>query len=121
MRQTFWTSAAVELELEQGRYEARLAARRYEAVDPDRRLVAAELEARWIRRREVQAWKTLGDFDNGGNLPTIPDKEFLLSLAQDLPAVWIAGTDAGLKQKSCAFWWELVVDVDEDKHGDLYV
>ena len=38
---------ALSLELEQVRYEARLAARRYEAVDPDNRLVALELEARW--------------------------------------------------------------------------
>ena len=38
---------AIELELDQARYEARLAARRYESVDPDQRLVAAELEARW--------------------------------------------------------------------------
>jgi hypothetical protein len=38
---------AIELELEQARYEARLAARRYESVDPEQRLVAAELEARW--------------------------------------------------------------------------
>jgi hypothetical protein len=37
---------ALSLELEQARYEARLAARRYEAV-ADNRLVAAELEARW--------------------------------------------------------------------------
>jgi hypothetical protein len=48
MRQHFGEQRrAVELELEQARYEAKLAARRYEAVDPDRRLVAAELEARW--------------------------------------------------------------------------
>lgn len=38
---------AWSLELEQARYEAHLASRRYEAVDPDNRLVAAELEARW--------------------------------------------------------------------------
>src|SRR3954465_2254360 len=38
---------SLSLELEQARYEARLAARRYESVDPDNRLVAAELEARW--------------------------------------------------------------------------
>jgi hypothetical protein len=38
---------ALALELEQAKYQARLAARRYEAVDPDNRLVAAELEARW--------------------------------------------------------------------------
>jgi predicted nucleotide-binding protein (sugar kinase/HSP70/actin superfamily) len=36
----------LELEREQARYEARLASRRYETVDPDNRLVAAELEAR---------------------------------------------------------------------------
>ena len=38
---------ALALELEQAQYQAALAARRYEAVDPDNRLVAAELEARW--------------------------------------------------------------------------
>lgn len=38
---------ALALEVEQARYEARLAGRRYEAVDPLNRLVAAELEARW--------------------------------------------------------------------------
>ena len=38
---------ALELEVEQTRYQAHLASRRYEAVDPDNRLVAAELEARW--------------------------------------------------------------------------
>ena len=38
---------ALALELEQAQYEARLSARPYEAVDPDNRLAAAELEARW--------------------------------------------------------------------------
>ena len=37
----------LELALEQARYEARLACRRYESVDPDNRLVSSELEARW--------------------------------------------------------------------------
>lgn len=32
---------SLELEVEQARYEARLAARRYESVDPEQRLVAA--------------------------------------------------------------------------------
>ena len=39
--------AAVERELEGARYEASLAARRYELVDPAKRHVARELEARW--------------------------------------------------------------------------
>jgi DNA invertase Pin-like site-specific DNA recombinase len=38
---------ALQLEVEHARYDAQLARRRYERVDPDRRLVAAELEARW--------------------------------------------------------------------------
>jgi hypothetical protein len=36
---------SLELERQQAEYDVRLAARRYEAVDPDQRLVAAELEA----------------------------------------------------------------------------
>jgi hypothetical protein len=38
---------ALRLEVEHARYDAQLACRRYERVDPDMRLVAAELEARW--------------------------------------------------------------------------
>ncbi len=38
---------ALTKELEAVRYEASLAARRYELVDPAKRLVARELEARW--------------------------------------------------------------------------
>ena len=110
---------AVELELEQARYEAKLAGRRYEAVDPDRRLVAAELEARWnTALQKVQGLEErVREYDAAGKTPDIPDKEILLSLAQDLPAVWNApGTDAGLKQRIVHILVEeLVADVDEDK------
>jgi hypothetical protein len=37
----------IELALEQARYEAARARRQYDAVDPDNRLVAGELERRW--------------------------------------------------------------------------
>jgi len=110
---------SVELELEQARYEARLAARRYEAVDPDQRLVAAELEARWnatlVKVRELD--DRLREFDLGTNLPAIPDKEVLLSLAQDLPAVWNSPTaDMRLKQRIVrVLIEEIVADVDQDK------
>lgn len=110
---------AVELELEQARYEAKLSARRYEAVDPDHRLVAAELEARWNAAiQKVQGLEDkLRDFDEAGSTPAIPDKEILLSLAQDLPAVWNSpGTDAGLKQRIVrVLVEEVVADVDEEK------
>src|ERR1700741_1025409 len=36
-----------ELELQQARYEASLAERRYAACDPDNRLIAAQLEKTW--------------------------------------------------------------------------
>src|SRR4029077_8066984 len=40
----------VALALEQARYEVARARRQYDAVDPDNRLVAAELEPRWKQR-----------------------------------------------------------------------
>ena len=59
----------------------------------------------------------LRDFDVGTKMPAIPDKEILLSLAQDLPAVWNSpGTEAGLKQRIVRILVEEVVaDVDEEK------
>jgi DNA invertase Pin-like site-specific DNA recombinase len=108
---------SLELELEQARYEARLAARRYEAVDPEQRLVAAELEARWNsalqKQRDLE--DRLAGFDRGINRAPVPNKELLLSLAQDLPAVWNSpSTDMRLKQRIVRILIaEIVVDVDE--------
>jgi hypothetical protein len=77
---------AFELELEQVRYEARLAARRYDAVDPDQRLVAAELEARWNAAlqnvRELE--DILQEFDLAIKSVPMLNKEVLPSLVQDL-------------------------------------
>jgi len=110
---------AQELELEQARYQARLAERRYEQVDPEQRLVARELEARWeAAMRKVQALEErVRHSAESGRASAIPDKEILMSLAQDLPAVWNAPqTDAGLKQRIVRILIrEVVVDVDEAK------
>jgi hypothetical protein len=111
---------ALELELEQARYEARLAARRYENIDPENRLVASELESRWntslVRVQEVD--NKLIHFDSGSGLTPLPDKEVLLSLAQDLPAVWNAPScDMRLKQRIVRILvHEIVADVDENNH-----
>ena len=79
---TAWREA-LALELEQAEYEARLAQRRYEAVDPDNRLVASELETRWnsalIRVRELQV-KTEKSESITRAAPVV-DKEALLALA----------------------------------------
>jgi len=108
---------ALSLELEQARYEARLAARRYEAGDPDNRLVAAELEAHGNAAlstvREVE--QRLRDNELPANATRIPDKATLCSLAQDLPAVWNSPTtDLRLKQRMVRILVEeIVADVDE--------
>ncbi len=109
---------SLELEAEQARYEARLAARRYEAVDPEQRLVAAELEARWnsaLQKKQVLE-NRLADFDRGNNQASVPSKELLLSLAQDLPAIWnLPSTDMRLKQRIVRILIEeIVADVDEN-------
>jgi hypothetical protein len=107
---------AIELELEQARYEARLAARRYEAVDPDQRLVAAELEARWntVLQKTKELENKLREFDDSQSLPA-PSKQVLLSLAQDLPAIWNSpSTDMRLKQRIVRILIrEIVADVEE--------
>ena len=110
----------VTLELEQARYEAHLAARRHEAVDPDNRLVAGELELRWNaalgKVQEIEL--KLQQVDAGTNAIPIPNKETLLSLAQDLPAVWRSpSTEMRLKQRIAHILIrEIVADVDDDSH-----
>jgi excisionase family DNA binding protein len=110
----------LDLEVEQARYEARLAARRYENIDPENRLVAAELEARWnaalMRVQELD--NKLLQFDAGDGLTPLPEREVLLSLAQDLPGVWNApACDMRLKQRIVRILiHEIVADVDENNH-----
>jgi excisionase family DNA binding protein len=107
----------LSLELEQAQYEVRLAARRYEAVDPDNRLVAAELEARWNAALQSagEVEQRLRQNELPDNATRIPDKETLSSLAQDLPAVWNSSTtEMRLKQRIIRILIEeIIADVDE--------
>lgn len=113
---TEWQQA-LKLELEQARYEAKLAERRYEAVDPAQRLVARELEARWNRalERVQEVEKRLQTGACTARSQSCPDKEALLALAEDLPAIWNAPeTDMRLKQRITRILIEeIVTDVDE--------
>src|SRR4029077_13425231 len=76
---------ALRKELEDASYSARLAQRRYEAVDPDRRLVARELERRWEEAlkcvRELEA-KVDALSSELASTPAV-DREQLLALARD--------------------------------------
>jgi DNA invertase Pin-like site-specific DNA recombinase len=110
---------ALELELEQARYEARLAARRYDAIDPDNRLVASELESRWnttlCRVREVEEKIEQAQAETR-NAPVV-NREDLLALADDLPGVWeSSSSDPRLKQRIIRILiQEIVADVDEQE------
>lgn len=108
---------AIELELEQTHYEARLAARRYESVDPEKRLVAAELEARWnsVLQKVNELENKLHEFDEQTQSAAMPNRQVLLSLAQDLPAIWNSpSTDMRLKQRIVRILIrEVIADVEE--------
>ena len=113
---------ALSLELEQARYEAHLAARRYEAVDPENRLVAAELEERWnVALKAVgEVEQRLRSSDQSGSAARIPDRETLCSLAEDLPAVWnSAATDMRLKQRIARILIEEIIADVEDATSEI--
>ena len=107
------------LALDQSSYEAQLAARRYAAVDPDNRLVAAELEARWnaalAQVKELD--NKLQEFDLASGTKKLPDRATLLRLAHELPLLWNASTtDMRLKQRIVRILIrEIVADVDAPK------
>ena len=111
---------AVEKELEEARYAATLAERRYEHVDPAKRHVARTLEARWNTALErvagiEQKLERLGAEINAK--PSI-DPAILMQLASDLPFVWnAAGTDARARQRLVRLLIEeVVIDIDEQKN-----
>ena len=89
-------------QVEQARYHATRAERRYRAVDPDNRLVARGLEREWetalreladteaeLARRQTARPKTL----------TPQEKQAILALGDDLGAVWDAPTTTDKDRK----------------------
>jgi DNA invertase Pin-like site-specific DNA recombinase len=94
--------AAVERDLEGARYDASLASRRYELVDPAKRHVARELEARWNEALEHVAGLERRIEELSATSAARPkiDRARLLELARDLPAVWNApSTETRTKQR----------------------
>ncbi len=107
--------------MERRRYDVSLAERRYRAVDPDNRLVARGLEARWeetlraaadaeaeMERRERLRPRTLAD----------AERRALLDLGRDLRQVWSAPstTDRDRKELLRALIEEVIVTVERAEH-----
>jgi excisionase family DNA binding protein len=85
-------SRAAELAVERARYDADRAERAFHAVEPENRLVARSLEARWETKlvtlaEAQQALTTACDA-----LPPLPGRAELEQLAADLPRLWHAPT-----------------------------
>ena len=81
--------------LERARYEADRASRQYDAVEPENRLVARELERRWEealkeqRRLEEDYARFSRDQPRG---LSAGEREQIRARARDLPALWRAAT-----------------------------
>lgn len=103
------------LELEQARYEALLAERRYAACDPDNRLIAAQLERAWeAALRRVRACEEKVDAQAEGSASPI-DLEALGDLAGDLMRAWNAPTTTMRTRQRLvrAVIEDVVADLDE--------
>ena len=92
-------SRAAELAVERARYEADRAERAFHAVEPENRLVARSLEARWETKLAtlVEAEQALEATRD--TLPPLPSREELEQLAADLPRLWHAPTTSNKDRK----------------------
>src|SRR4029077_11174773 len=78
----------IENAIQQAQYEAARARRQYDAVDPDNRLVAGELERRWneklVQLRDLEIQRE--SLDQAKPAPTLvaEDRARLMSLGNDL-------------------------------------
>jgi hypothetical protein len=91
-----------QLRIERSRYEADLARRRFYAIDPENRLVARTLEHDWNDKltqveqleHEYEALPKWID-----HLVSPEERQRILTLAQDLPAIWQAPTTSHTERK----------------------
>jgi DNA invertase Pin-like site-specific DNA recombinase len=110
----------LELALEQARYEAARARRQYDAVDPDNRLVAGELERRWnaalaavdMLEKELEALVRQRPAALGAE-----ERQRLLQMGADLEAAWHHPAAPAVTRKRIirAVLREVVARVEDDQ------
>lgn len=111
--------------LERARYETALARRRYEAVDPQNRLVARTLEHDWeVALAAEQALQA--EQEHALARQPLPlqaeEKEVIRKLAEDVPALWHAPTTTATDRQAIArlLLEEVVVRVEHNsEHVEL--
>jgi len=80
-----------QLRLERARYQTERAHRQYDAAEPENRLMARELERRWEEalRAEQRLQEEFARSQSGSlREPTDADRERILALSSDIPALW---------------------------------
>jgi hypothetical protein len=105
----------MDLEMQQARYEAGLAERRYAACDPDNRLIAAQLEKNWeAALGRVRDLETRQPAERPSDVKVDPIA--FTNLADNLSTAWNAPgvTMRARQQLLRTLITEIVVDVDDD-------
>ncbi len=92
-------SRAAELAVERARYEADRAERAFSQVEPENRLVARSLEARWEAGLTALAEAGQALQDARDALPSLPGRAELEKLAVGLPALWHAPATSARDRK----------------------
>jgi hypothetical protein len=111
----------LELSLEKARYEADRARQQHDAVDPQNRLVAAELEARWntalaqVKDLESQ----IQSFESSTAPLSEEQRQRLLSLGTDLKSAWEHPNASLMLKKRIlrTVLKEIVVETDGDSEN----
>jgi DNA invertase Pin-like site-specific DNA recombinase len=91
-----------QMRLERAEYEAALAERRYQEVDPSQRLVASTLERRWndaLQQVEELKQQAAEFLHQQARVATAEQKAKVLALARDLPWLWHAPTTLAKDRK----------------------
>src|SRR5205823_10974729 len=89
-------------QLERARYHTDRAARQYQAVEPENRLVVRELERRWEEALHGQR-RLEEDYERfGASQPatlSAAEREQIRSLARDLPELWHTDTTTAAERQ----------------------
>jgi DNA invertase Pin-like site-specific DNA recombinase len=91
-----------QLQLERARYEADLARRRFLAVEPENRLVARNLERDWNDKLAAVDQREREYAARSPGLTqqlSAEERQRILALAEDLPALWYAPTTTAAERK----------------------
>ncbi len=109
----------IELELEDAEYEVQRAYRQYNKVEPENRLVRPQLESKW--NSNLEEVDKLKDKLNKLSTSVPPlndgDKEEMLTLSEDLPALWESSSTTKEMRKKIirSVIEEIIADVDIGK------